>query len=106
MTKAILISFLTLALLGLLASCVTVVGEPAADPWAGVDPGDTYYLADGSRMTVEEDGVRTVDLQVREGHLWLNGDDLGAYDETQGIRFLRDGRLTVDGATRGSLHAR
>ena len=106
--RSLIRAALTLALLAMLSlaalSGVTTVGEP--DPWGGISPDEVHYLTDGSRITVSHDDVTTARVRVEGGRLWLDDADLGAYDRSQGIRFLRDGRLTVDGETRGSIGAR
>lgn len=85
-------------------SCGTTVVTPS--PWGGLGPNDVFHLGEGGTIDAAQDGVPIARVRVEGGHLYLNEQDLGAYEPSQGIRFLPDGSLTVDGRTRGRLGGR
>jgi hypothetical protein len=95
-------SLMTALLLGL-SACASSGAPVEAGPWGGINPGDAYYLGEGSAVTIDESGGHHVRIQVREGHLWLNDEDLGEYTGDEPVRFLRDGRLVVGETTRAQL---
>ena len=88
-------------LLGLMSACATPVSDPG--PWGGLSPDDAHHLAEGSSIKVSYDDVSAVRVRVADGHLYLDDQDLGAYEKSQAVHFRRDGVLTVDGQVRGRV---
>jgi hypothetical protein len=101
--KSLLTAILLTLLVVMVAACATTVGDTEPDPWGGISPTHAHHLAEGSRISVKQGDEHTVLVRVEEGRLWLNGRDLGAYDKSQPVHFLRDGRLTVAGETRARI---
>lgn len=103
--KRLLGTLVCLTMMLFLAAAAVSCGTTAVttSPWGGLGPNEVFYLGEGGTIKASQDGVAIADIRVEGGHLYLNDRDLGAYELSQGIRFLPDGTLTVDGQTRGRL---
>jgi len=100
-------TFPALALTALLAgACASTAPLAAEDsPWAPISPDSQYSLGEGASVLGSRDDEPAFEVRVAGGRLLLDGRDIGPCDASRVVRFLADGRLTVDGETRATRTA-